>query len=113
MSVNDKELENRLQDYHAAIRSEFEAKAAVADGTRELEEQIREFYKNNSVGCAAQIVWLANNASSEGVRFQACKFVIAEGLDAEMRNRESPIEVLMKELHTGSDSKKQKAQLPA
>lgn len=93
------ELEKHLQKYHAAIASEFEAETAAVNGTKELEAAIRDFYKKETTSAAAQIVWLANNASSESVRFAACRHVIAEGLAAARADGESPMEKLLRELH--------------
>lgn len=95
------ELQKQLNDYAAAIRSEFEA--ATKEAPENAEEAAKDYFRKNLSQALAQVVWLASNADSETVRLNASKFIINEALD-EAKGDGDPIKQLLKELSLTAES---------
>lgn len=97
-NLDEETLQRKLHEYHAALRSEFEAtNVAELAEPEKAEVETREFFKKNVPHAAAQIAWLAQNADSETVKLNASKYVIEKAFkDSEADG--DPVTALLKEL---------------
>lgn len=100
--LTEASLQQKLNEYSAALKQEYETKTAASP--ENLEEFTRDFFKKNVHSMAAQVVWLANNAESESVQLSACKYGIGLAF-AQSEEDGDPIKNLLKEL-TGASKKK-------
>lgn len=70
--LTQESLQAKLREYHAALRSEFEAATS-----KEQEDQATlEYFKKHIPVAAAQVVHLAQNSSSDSTRLSASKYII-------------------------------------
>jgi hypothetical protein len=95
LELTPERLQETLNNYAEAFRQEFETSTAASP--ENVEEYTRDFFKRNIHSAAAQIVWLANNASSESVKLKACTTIVHEAL-APSTTPDDPIKQLMLEL---------------
>jgi hypothetical protein len=93
--VTEENLQQKLNEYAAAFRQEFEE--STKNSPDNVEEYTRDFFKKNIHSAAAQIVWLSNNAASESVRLAASKLVVHEAL-TDARADGDPIKELLASL---------------
>jgi hypothetical protein len=93
--LTEERFKEELNSYASALRQEFEMSTAAAP--ENTEQYTRDFFKKNIHSMAAQVVWLANNASSESVSLSACKFGILQALE-DARSDGDPIKELLAEL---------------
>ena len=92
-------LEQKLHEYAAAVRSEFAAAEAAANGDpKENADQFAaDFAKDNLGNSLAQIAWLSQNSTSDSVRLNACKF-LTELAREDARKDGDPFKELMRRL---------------
>jgi hypothetical protein len=88
-------LQQRLNEYSAALKAEFETQ--TKENPENVEEYCKDFFRRNVHSLAAQVIWLANNAESESVQLSAAKFGIGMALD-EAKGEGDPIKDLLKSL---------------
>jgi len=93
--LTDESLQEKLNQYSLALQQEYETKTEVAP--ENIEEYTRDFFKKNIHMAAAQIVWLAGNASKESTKLNAAKYVVEAAL-AEGRADGDPIKELLRSL---------------
>lgn len=98
------ELQAKLNNYQRAIEEEFAQAEAKATKTGEdFETLIRETFKDHTPEACAQVVWLASNADSEGIRLQASKLIISEAFKIAEKEAD-PITKLIRDLQANDDA---------
>lgn len=77
-AIPESQLNDLLVDYHARLKTEFslEKLGEDADDPAKMADKVRKELLWHTGTFIAGIADLANNATSESVRFQACKFGI-------------------------------------
>jgi hypothetical protein len=93
--LTQEKLQEKLNSYAEALRSEFEE--ANKESPENVETYTRDFFKKNIAMAAAQIVWLAGNSTSDSVRLRASQIVVSEALQ-DARADGDPIKDILAEL---------------
>jgi len=93
--LTEEKLQEKLNQYAKAFEEEFAQ--ASKDHPDNVEEYTRDFFKNNIHAAAAQIVWLANNSTSDSVRLRASQFVLEQALE-DGREDGDPVKQLLHQL---------------
>lgn len=70
-------LQRELENYRRALESEYAA-SQVPGAETNLVAKVQDLYKDNAVKAAHDIIWLANNSTSDSVRFSALKHITTE-----------------------------------
>lgn len=94
--LNLEDLRAMHENYRKALQEEFstqgaETELAAVEGTLS-------FFRKNARDAAMQIVYLMNNAGSDGVRFQASKYLIECLLRGAVDSKADPVSELIKDL---------------
>lgn len=93
--VTSENVHQYLNEYAAAMRSEFEDKTKATPDN--VEAYTTDFFKSNIHAAAAQIVFLATNSDSDSVKLRASQFIIERAL-TDGRADGDPIKDLLKKL---------------
>jgi hypothetical protein len=94
-NLTEEKVQAKLNSYAKALRQEFEQ--ATADQPESVHEYAQDFFKKNIHAAAAQIVWLSNNSTSDGIRLAAAKYVVEQALKDAKRDGD-PIKDLLASL---------------
>jgi hypothetical protein len=98
-------LARSLAEYHKAVREEF--LTTQADRARfNSDEDIDKLILAARASSAKEILWLAENATSESVRLNALKWIQSEAFKISNLEGSDPFKNLLKEL-AGNDKKKE------
>jgi hypothetical protein len=100
-NLTEEKVQAKLNSYAKALRQEFEQ--ATADQPESVHEYAQDFFKKNIHAAAAQIVWLSNNSTSDGIRLAAAKYVVEQALKDAKRDGD-PIRDLLKEIKAKPNS---------
>jgi hypothetical protein len=94
-SPNDPSLNEKLQSYYDAIKSEFDASNPDNPMNREI---VRSQLLTKLPVALQSIIFLAEYADSESVRLNASKFIYKEVLNPDGALGDDEIQTLLKEL---------------
>lgn len=94
--LTQESLQQKLQAYHAALKSEFEV---TSEKDKKAQEDVSRDYLRKHVPVAlAQVVHLAQFSTSDSVRLNASKFIIGESFKDEAEKGD-PIADLIEQLN--------------
>lgn len=106
--LDQQKLQAELARYQAALEAEFEL--ANEKSPEKVIENTLEYFQGNVALACAQIVYLAQNSTSDATRLSASKYVIDRVFKGAVENANDPVKEILKALLDGKSEAQVRAE---